>query len=508
MAKPDLQRVDLNRLTIPNPFEIDVSLFANETVPIEQAAIDELQRMLSVQKTVEQFAKTSPESFGTEPRISRVAVTPDFHKAQGIPVGTVLETVGFVVPQAIGNDVNCGMRMHLTGLDADQLNGHIEEIETACRHMFFEAGRRIPMHRVHREAMLLEGVEGLYETVDSEFDEGIWSYFHRQPREATLARIERRGNLKAKRVLGLDNYLGESNLSRDSQIGSIGGGNHFVEIQRVEKILDGTVAHAWGLRTGMVTVMVHTGSVSVGSKCGTFYRDKVREIFPANLKHPDNGIFVLPIGEQHQKTSDTFWDTMHNAANFAFANRMFLGLMAWSCLEKCIGPTTFDLLYDAPHNMVWREYTTAGERIVHRKGACPARGLEAMQGTPFGYYGEPVLVPGSMGASSFILAGNGLDDSLCSAAHGAGRAVSRGATMSGYQREFDEFLKHFRIVTPVDFRRQDIKRRKDIVDKKLAELRQEAPFAYKGIGPVIDTIRDAGIARPVAELKPIMTIKG
>ena len=80
--------------------------------------------------------------------------------------------------------------------------------------------------------------------------------------------------------------------------------------------------------------------------------------------------------------------------------------------------------------------------------------------------------------------------------------------MSGYQREFDEFLKHFRIVTPVDFRRQDIKRRKDIVDKKLAELRQEAPFAYKGIGPVIDTIRDAGIARPVAELKPIMTIKG
>lgn len=508
MARSELKRVDENRSTISNDFDVEVSLFANSDVPVEQIAIDELQQMLELQRTVESFAKVSPESFAVPPRVTRVAVTPDFHKAQGIPVGTILETNGFVVPQAIGNDVNCGMRLHLTDLQADQIVGQLDELETECRHIFFEAGRRIPMHRSHREAMLLGGIEGLYETVGADFDEGLWAHFHRMPREQTLERIERRGSLKADRVFGLDNYLGDERVSRDSQIGSIGGGNHFVEIQCVEKILDGQVAHAWGLKPGMVTVMVHTGSVSVGSACGTFYRDKVREIFPANLKHPDNGIFVLPVGPRHHETSAMFWDAMHNAANFAFANRMFLALMAWASIEKCVGQTSFNLLYDAPHNMLWREQTADGERIVHRKGACPARGLSAMQGTPFQYYGEPVLVPGSMGASSFILAGNGCDDSLNSAAHGAGRAVSRGSAMSGYKKEFEDFLKNFRIVTPVDFRRQDIKRRKDIINKKLADLKQEAPFAYKGIGPVIDTIRDAGIARTVAELKPIMTVKG
>ena len=385
MAKPKLTRVNENRLTIPNDFDVDVTLFANDQVPIEQIAVDELRRMLELQETVEAFAKASPESFSTPPRISRVAVTPDFHKAQGIPVGTVLETSGFVVPQAIGNDVNCGMRLHLTGLTADEVVGHIDELETECRHMFFEAGRRIPMHRSHREAMLLGGINGLYETVDRGFDEGLWAHFHRQPSQKTMSRIERQGSLDAERVFGLDNYLGETRLSRDSQIGSIGGGNHFVEIQQVAKILDGKVAHAWGLKPGMVTVMVHTGSVSVGSACETFYRDKVRGIFPENLKHPNNGIFVLPFGERHHETVAMFWDAMHNAANFAFANRMFLGLMAWASLEKCIGQTTFDLLYDAPHNMVWRETSDVselGDTVVHRKGACPARGLTQMQGTP------------------------------------------------------------------------------------------------------------------------------
>ncbi len=131
-----------------------------------------------------------------------------------------------------------------------------------------------------------------------------------------------------------------------------------------------------------------------------------------------------------------------------------------------------------------------------------------MEGTPFAYYGEPVLVPGSMGASSFILAGCGFDGTIQSAAHGAGRAYSRGSSMKGFEAEFDNFLKEFRVVTPLDLRRQDVRNRPDIVEKKLAELKQEAPFAYKGIGPVIETITDTGMARPVAELVPLMTVKG
>ena len=200
MPKPNLRRVNENRLTIENAFDVDVSLFANENVPVEQIAIDELQRMLKLQQTVEAFAKASPESFSTPPRISRVAVTPDFHKAQGIPVGTILETSGFVVPQAIGNDVNCGMRLHLTGVSEDQVLGCVDQLETECRHMFFEAGRRIPMQRSQREAMLLGGIKGLFETVDAAFDEGLWAHFHRQPVAETLTRIERQGCLRANRV--------------------------------------------------------------------------------------------------------------------------------------------------------------------------------------------------------------------------------------------------------------------------------------------------------------------
>ncbi len=187
---------------------------------------------------------------------------------------------------------------------------------------------------------------------------------------------------------------------------------------------------------------------------------------------------------------------------------MFLAIMALDGLRRVCGDSDFPLLYDAPHNFLWKETMDDEEIVIHRKGACPARGLEAMAGTPFEFYGEPVLVPGSMGASSFILAGQGCPESLFSASHGAGRSLSRGDALKGHEEEFRRFLERFRVVTPVDLRRQDIKLRRDIVDKKLDEIRQEAPYAYKGIGPVIDTLRGAGLARPVAELTPLLTIKG
>ncbi len=131
-----------------------------------------------------------------------------------------------------------------------------------------------------------------------------------------------------------------------------------------------------------------------------------------------------------------------------------------------------------------------------------------MVATPSAYYGEPVFVSGSMGASSYILVGRGFDGSNQIAAHDAGRALSRGSSMKGFDKEFEEFVERFCVVTPVDLRRQDIRARRDIVEKKLADLRQEAPFAYKGIGPVVETISDSGMARPVVELTPILTVKG
>ncbi len=262
------------------------------------------------------------------------------------------------------------------------------------------------------------------------------------------------------------------------------------------------------LKPGMVTVMVHTGSVSIGHLCGGIFRDVVRELYPSSIKRPDNGIFILPESDLYREQASKFWDSFNNATNFAFANRMFLAIIAFAGLREVCGEGDFSLLYDAPHNLLWKEELDGEEIILHRKGACPARGFDAMVGTPFEYTGEPVLVPGSMGASSFILAGQGNTQSLMSASHGAGRTLSRGEAAKGHDAEFREFMERFRVVTPVDLRRQDVKLRRDIVEKKLEEIKQEAPYAYKGIGPIIQTLQEANIARPVAELTPLMTVKG
>ena len=263
-------RLDAHRVRIENPYGIPVNLFAGEDVPVENKAITELLRLLELSQSVEQFAKADPEAFDIAPSLERVALTPDFHKAQGIPVGTVMQTRGFVVPQAIGSDVNCGMRLHLTSLDADHVTDKLDDLETVFRNMFFEAGRNIPMTRNQREGLFLNGLEGLLEATPKNLETGLWNLFQRSQIAADLERIESRGSHTASQVFGLEDFLGRratgsgAEFTRDSQIGSIGGGNHFVEIQRVEKILDRGIAHAWGIKPGMVTIMVHSGSVGIG----------------------------------------------------------------------------------------------------------------------------------------------------------------------------------------------------------------------------------------------------
>ncbi len=334
-----LIRIDDNLLRLENEEQIDVRVFANKQVPIEAAAVEELKGLLGLHSTLEQFNSADSEAFAEPPRIERISLTPDFHKARGIS-----ETSGFVVPQAIGNDINCGMRLHTTSLDKGKVRSCLDELETACRRIYFEGGKRIPTLHAHREALLLKGIQGLCDAVVSDFNEGLWSYFHRTSRADALDRIDRSESLIASSVQTLIDKVGSpGQLHRDSQIGSIGGGNHFVEFQEVKRIIDGTVAHAWGHREGMVTVMVRTGSVGIGHNGGSYYQDKVRQIYPPNAKYPENEIFVLPLTERFNESASVFWDSMHNAVNFAYVNRMFLALLAWSSLESVCGNIDFDL---------------------------------------------------------------------------------------------------------------------------------------------------------------------
>lgn len=498
-----LTRVDAQTLRVNHPSQIPISLFANQRVPIERQALDELWQMLELVETLERWHGVAPDDFARQPQITRVALTPDFHKAQGVPVGTVVQTNGFYVPQAIGGDINCGMRLHVTALNAEQLEGKKDALEMALRRRFFEGGRDIAMTGLQRQALLQGGLEGLANAVPASQQQGLWRAWHEQA--GSLERTMNRGSLIARNVAGLEDFIGNLHaLSRDAQIGSIGGGNHFVEIQRVSRILEPVTAHAWGLKLGAVVVMVHSGSLSIGQRCGALIKRLVRDAYPTTLKHPANGLYPLPLGEAHQSTLQTVRDALHAAANFAFANRLFLALMARDALEAVVSETGFELLYDAPHNFCWLD----GETALHRKGATPSRGYSEMQDTPFAYHGEPVLVPGSMGAASCVLAGSGRADALWSASHGAGRLRSRGTAMRVDDSEFEAFMERFTVVTPLDLRDPHVKSRPDIVIDKLLELKQEAPFAYKDIAPVIDTLTGAGMARGVAMLEPLLTVKG
>jgi tRNA-splicing ligase RtcB len=492
-----LQRLDASQLALPNAWEIPVRLFAGEGVLIERTAVTELLGLLELQDTIAALARKAPELFDyPDPGIVAVALSSDFHKGSGIPIGTTLRTRGVLVPQAVGTDVNCGMRVHLAGWTLEQVQPVLDQLERRLRHLFFQGGRHIGLTSTQREALLRAGVPGLLE---SEALTGeAW-----EAAADELARISGGGGYSTELPAGLRDYVGSSGgVSYDTQIGSIGGGNHFVELQVVAKLHDRATAHAWGIREGQLAVMVHTGSLGFGHTAWATSKAALQALLPASFTLPANGILPLPLGERSADAVATVRAAHRAAANFAFGNRFYLARMMLQALAEVAGERETTLLWDSPHNLLWEE--ESGE-AVHRKGSTPARGAEAMADTPFPW-GEPVIVPGSMGAPSFILRGLGKPEALFSACHGAGRALARGAAASGHDEELDAFLSRFRVVTPVE--PQQLRERPDIRASWRAALKEEAPFAYKAIGPVIETLRHAEVAQPVAELHPVLTVKG
>ncbi|GKS14891.1 RNA-splicing ligase RtcB [Paenibacillus chitinolyticus] len=489
-------------------FNIPVHFFINHEVKVEQNAKEELARLLQINETIERIRDFDTSYFKSDAGVTEVAITPDFHKGAGIPVGTTLFTRGMAIPQAIGNDINCGMRLYVTNLTEEKIRNHLDEIEKKIRYVFFEGGRNIPMTRRMREKLFTEGLIGLLETFSDVKGKGLWNHYDAKQQESDLNRVNKLGSFIADEAVALDDFLGPEGISHDSQIGSIGGGNHFVEIQVVREIKNSSVAHAWGLRKGQVVFMIHTGSVAIGHHAGNHIRQMMRDMYPKNLKHPENGIYPLPHSDRFQSQWQQFWNHLHNAANFAFANRLTLGLMLHKAISDVVGDFEQELLYDAPNNYLWEETIDNTNGFLHRKGSCTAKSPEQMQGTPFAYTGEPVFIPGSMGSHSFILAGLGNRNSLFSASHGAGRALSRGEAVKVDDVKFRGFIEKFRVINPIDPKRTDLRGRMDILKKWEEELKKEAPYAYKEITPIIQSHVDFGMADIVAEVAPIATVKG
>ncbi|MCE9573077.1 MAG: RtcB family protein [Deltaproteobacteria bacterium] len=511
-VREHVSRADDTHVRITHPDGVPMTLMATADVPIEDEAIVQAVDFARLAGTLddlwqrEQAGAIAPFWGDAPGRLERVVLTPDLHRGGGIPVGTVAACRGFVVPQAVGNDVCCGMRLVVTDITTDELAPHLDALARPLRHAFFEGGRDVPLSPRQREAILREGVGGLASTFADNADLGVWRGLRADRIASDLARSHLGGGLPARGLHAFGDWIRSSGSAhgRDAQIGSIGGGNHFVELQVVDGISDGRVAHAWGVTRGRVAIMAHSGSVGLGHLVGGHFADLAKALYPTGVPHPEHGFYALPTRGPHGALAAKYLDALANAANFAFVNRLVLAGLAVRVLGDVLGrEVDAQLIYDAPHNLIW---PGEDDRYLHRKGACPAPGPDG-EGR-FAWTGHPVIIPGSMGAASWLLAGEGNDAALCSACHGAGRSVARGAARHVDAAVWDDARARLRVVTPVDMDDPVLRRRRDIVARHDDRLKEEGPWAYKDVTPVVDTVERAGVARKVARLWPLLTIKG
>ncbi|PRQ09332.1 RtcB family protein [Enhygromyxa salina] len=410
---------------------------------------------------LERFASATHPAGGT---VVAARATPDFHAGARVPVGAVVATSpDMLVPEAIGTDINCGMRLHVVDLDYERFLAAKPKLVASLRGDLLLGTRDLPMDYRSLRALYRAGAPAWLEQVRAT-PLGRMALADCEQIETELERCYELGSFE-----GSTTWFrgGEREIIRDPCLGTPGGGNHFVEIQVVDAILDGRMAHAWGVRQGQLAFMVHSGSRAVGVAVGEHWRERARDLWPTGLAHPSSGVFAV-----HGEAAKAYLEAMSTAANYGAVNRLLLAELVRLRLREHYGDLAAPLVWDGPHNLVSRERGLN----VHRKGATPARA------------GEPVLIPGSMGQPSYLMVGLGSEHWLASASHGAGRALTRHRA-----RHLDERDAGLAGV--------------ECIALHAERLREEAPAAYKDIAPVIDVQVEAGIVGPVARMRPLLTFK-
>jgi len=305
--------------------------------------------------------------------------------------------------------------------------------------------------------------------------------------------IESRGTLPGADAAAVSDRAKER--GRD-QVGTLGGGNHFLEVQMVETVYDERAAAAMGLRQGLVTVLAHSGSRGLGHQvCTDYVRRMDQSVARHGITLPDRQLACAPLSSRE---GQEYFAAMSAAANFGFCNRQAIAHRVREVFRRVVGRgRELRLVYDVTHNTAKIEQHGPRKLCVHRKGATRAFGPSSSELAPaYRGVGQPVLIPGSMGTASFVLVGTdqASELSLSSCCHGAGRAMSRSAAK--------------RAVQGGELRRQ--LERQGIVVRcpSAAELAEEAPLAYKDVDRVVEVVHQAGIARKVARLVPLGVVKG
>ncbi len=476
-SAPPLQRVDAVC------WEIPVGSRADMRVPARVFADEQLIEAILQDRSLEQL-----QNVATLPGIVGAALAmPDIHQGYGFPVGGVAATEppdGVVSPGGVGYDINCGVRLLVLPLQEAELGARREPL-------VHELSRAIPAGTGRHGAFVLD-------------DEALDRVLHDGPRalveqgigtEDDLERTESDGCLDGADPAAVSE---RAHLRGAGQLGTAGSGNHFVEVQRVERILDAGTAEAFGLREDQVTVLIHSGSRGLGHQVCTDYV-KLMEAVQARygIVLPDRQLACAP---QSSPEGQAYLAAMAAAANFAFANRHAIAHAVRESIASVLGrdvAAATRQVYDVAHNVAKLERHGGRLLCVHRKGATRAFPAgsdeipEAYRGV-----GQPVFIPGSMGTASYVLAGEpgSLERSFGSTCHGAGRRMSRtGARKQIGGAQLRRELEAAGIVV------------RCTSNKGLAE---EAPFAYKDVDRVVAVVEQAGLARRVARLVPLGVVKG
>jgi len=482
VALEDINRVSEYEWEIPKSFRNDMR------VPVRIFATEDLLTAAAGDRSLEQAVNSA-----TLPGlVGHIAVMPDVHQGYGFPIGGVAATRypdGVISPGGIGYDINCGVRLLASRIEIDAVADHLSDLSIALDH--------------HCPSGV--GTKGHLRVSTAELEQvcrmgSRWALKKGFATEADLRRTEEEGRLEGADPSKVSKRAKERGRA---QIGSLGAGNHFIEVDVVDQIYDDKSAQAMGLEEGYLVVQIHCGSRGFGHQiCSDYVKELQRAVIRYKINLPDRELVCAPLDSTEGRS---YLAAMRCAANYAFNNRQVLAFCARQAFEEVLAGKVKNWnlfqVYDIAHNMAKIEkHDINGKMLdvcVHRKGATRAFG-PGFQGLPAEYrsIGQPVLVPGSMGTASWVLTGTeeSMKRSFGSTCHGAGRTMSR--------------KKAKKTIWGEDLFKELHARGIHVRAGSMAGLSEEAPRAYKDVDEVVETVTGAGLAKKVARLVPVVVVKG
>ncbi|MEK7635872.1 MAG: RtcB family protein [Patescibacteria group bacterium] len=476
IIKKDLIKINNYLWEIPKSFRSDMA------VPARIYASEKMLESVFKDKSLEQLVNLTTLK-GIE---KHALVMPDVHEGYGSPIGGVFATHasdGIISPGAVGYDENCGVRLLKSDISVDKIKNKLDELAT-------EIQKTVPsgLGKGHLEKLNILELDKILENGAQEIIKQ--GYGEKEDSE----NCESKGKLELADASEVSQTA--KNRGRD-QVGTLGSGNHFLEIQKVEEIFDENSAEIFGLFKNQVVIMIHTGSRGLGHQIATDYIRLMLQVMPKyNIHLPDRELACAPFNSPE---GQRFFKAMACGANFAWANRQMITHYIRQSWKKVfngqmsnVNGQMLTVLYDVAHNIAKLE----DELLVHRKGATRAFPPNHQE-IPEKYrsVGQPVIIPGSMGTASYVLRGTEEGkESFYSSCHGAGRTMSRHQaikTLSG-----KEIIKNLES--------------KGIVVKcySMRGIAEEAPQAYKNVDEVVEIVSQAGLSKKVARLTPLAVIKG